>query len=145
LCPIVIVFHHIYRLIIVDEADHLNLGALQSIRNLNDEAGSGVVLAGNDKIYRQMYSRQRGYEFDQIRSRIAMRKKVYNDYTADEIRDIFPTLHTECLSILLNLACKDSLRMAVKIHTISARLAQAQGKKVTAGILKDIKRDYIGD
>ena len=42
------------RLIIIDEADHLSLDALQAVRNLNDLAGVGIVLSGNDKIYRQI-------------------------------------------------------------------------------------------
>lgn len=54
------------RLIIIDEADHLSLDALQAIRNLNDLAGVGIVLSGNDKIYRQMLSGKKGYEFDVV-------------------------------------------------------------------------------
>ena len=52
------------RLIIIDEADHLSLDALQAVRNLNDLAGVGIVLSGNDKIYRQMKAGRRSYEFD---------------------------------------------------------------------------------
>ena len=43
------------RLIIIDEADHLSLDALQAVRNINDLAGVGIVLSGNDKIYRQCW------------------------------------------------------------------------------------------
>ena len=46
-------FSNTHRLIIIDEADHLTLNALQAIRNLNDEAGIGIVLAGNEKLYMQ--------------------------------------------------------------------------------------------
>lgn len=47
-------FSNTHRLIIIDEADHLTLNALQAIRNLNDEAGVGIALAGNEKLYMQM-------------------------------------------------------------------------------------------
>lgn len=76
------------RLIIIDEADHLSLDALQAVRNLNDLAGVGIVLSGNDKIYRQMLAGRRSYEFDQLHTRIVVRKKVFNDYTVEEMKDI---------------------------------------------------------
>ena len=78
------------RLIIIDEADHLSLDALQAVRNINDLAGVGIVLSGNDKIYRQMLAGRRSYEFDQLRTRIVVRKKVVNDYTIEEMTAIFP-------------------------------------------------------
>ena len=45
------------RLIIVDEADHLSLQAIQALRSLNDQAHVGVVLSGNNKIYLQSIAR----------------------------------------------------------------------------------------
>ena len=52
------------RLLIIDEADQLTLDALQAVRSLNDKAGIGIVLAGNNKLYQQMVSGVRGGEFD---------------------------------------------------------------------------------
>lgn len=42
------------RLVIIDESDHLAMSALQAVRSLNDQAGIGIVLAGNSRIYNQM-------------------------------------------------------------------------------------------
>lgn len=68
-------FSNTHRLIIIDEADHLTLNALQAIRNLNDEAGIGIVLAGNEKLYMQMLTGSKNYEFDQIRTRIFLSRE----------------------------------------------------------------------
>lgn len=131
-------------LIILDEADHLTLDALQAIRNLNDSAGVGIVLSGNDKIYRQMYSGQRGYEFDQIRTRIIVRKRVINSYTVEEIASIFVNAPSDCIPYILNLACRESLRTAIKIFNVALEYAKAMDSKLTLPILKSVKDDLIG-
>lgn len=131
-------------LIILDEADHLTLDALQAVRNLNDSAGVGIVLSGNDKIYRQMYSGQRGYEFDQIRTRIIVRKRVINSYTPEEIEGIFVNAPSDCIPYIMSLACRESLRTAIKIFNLALEYAKAVNSKITLSILKSVKDDLIG-
>lgn len=131
-------------LIILDEADHLTLDALQAVRNLNDSAGVGIVLSGNDKIYRQMYSGQRGYEFDQIRTRIIVRKRVINSYTPEEIESIFVNSPSDCIPYIMNLACRESLRTAIKIFNLALEYAKAMNSKITLSILKSVKDELIG-
>lgn len=132
------------RLIIVDEADHLTLQALQAIRNLNDQAKVGIVLSGNDKIYRQMFTGQRGYEFDQIRTRIIVRKKVINNYTVEEMQNIFPQLNQDCLSVMIKIACGESLRTARKIYEIALEYCREKGEVVSAKILRDTQKQLFG-
>lgn len=103
------------RLVIIDEADHLTLSALQAVRNLNDQAGIGVVLSGNNKIYTQMLHGSRCSELDQIRTRIVVRRMVRNEYSLEEFRMMFPEAPTECLPYLVKLSADESLRTAVKI------------------------------
>lgn len=133
------------RLIIVDEADHLTLEALQAVRNLNDLAGVGVVLAGNDKIYKQMLSPRRGYEFDQIRTRMIVRKRVCNDYTQEEMNRLFPSLGADCIGYLLNLSHAESLRSAKKIYEIAQEFAAAKGSPVTLKHLRDTQKQLLGE
>ena len=104
------------RLIIIDEADHLTLNALQAVRNLNDEAHVGIVLAGNNKLYQQMVTGTRGYEFDQIRTRIFLKPCVMNDYSIDEISHIFPECDEKVQAVLLRTATEESLREAKKLY-----------------------------
>ena len=133
------------RLIIIDEADHLSLDALQAVRNLNNEAHCGIVLSGNDKIYRQMLSPRRGYEFEQIRTRIVVRKKVFNEYTVKEMETMFPALNQECIGYLLKLACAESLRTARKLYEVAAEVAAAQNHKLTVKHLRDTQRQLLGE
>lgn len=133
------------RLIIIDEADHLSLDALQAVRNLNDEANCGIVLSGNDKIYRQMLSPRRGYEFEQIRTRIIVRKKVFNEYTVEEMRAMFPSLNQECISYMLKLACAESLRTARKLYEVAKEVANAKKEALSVKHLRDIQKQLLGE
>jgi len=137
--------HNSSRLIIIDEADHLSFDALQAIRNLNDLAGVGIVLSGNDKIYRQMLSGRRSYEFDQLRTRIVIRKKVYNEYTLDEMAVMFPSTNQDGIAYLMKLACSESLRTAKKLFDVAAEFASAQHVSLTAKLLRDTQRQFFGD
>lgn len=133
------------RLIIVDEADHLSLQAIQALRSLNDQAHVGVVLSGNNKIYLQMYSPRRGYEFDQIRTRIIARKKVVNDYTAEEIHGVFPGLGDAETGYLLKLANRESLRTAIKIYRIASDAARSAKIPLNVALLKRTQLEFLGN
>lgn len=123
------------RLVIIDEADHLTLDALQAVRSLNDEANIGIVLAGNNKLYNQMVSGVRGYEFDQIRTRILLKPKVLNDYTIDEIARIFPDCDEKVLAILRQEATKESLREAIKLYNFCLMFTNSHGTKLTESVM----------
>ena len=133
------------RLIIIDEADHLSLDALQAVRNINDLAGVGIVLSGNDKIYRQMLAGRRSYEFDQLRTRIVVRKKVVNDYTIEEMTAIFPGLNQDCIGYLLKLANTESLRTAKKLYEVTIDFAAAQRSALTVKHLRSTQRQLLGE
>lgn len=132
------------RLIIIDEADHLTLQALQAVRNLNDRAKVGIVLSGNDKIYRQMLTGQKGQEFDQIRTRISVRKRVVNDYTPEEILNIFPALDERSLAFVLEVAMNESLRTAKKLYEIALEYAGTIGETLNVKHLKRTREQLFG-
>ena len=130
------------RLIIIGEADHLNAQALQAVRNLNDEAGIGLLFSGNDKIHNQMYGRG-SLQFDQLRTRIGIRIKVTNDYLMEEIQNVFPNLSDECNAYLLKIACNESLRAAKKCYKVASQFAISRNIKLTAKHLKDTQKQLF--
>ncbi|MBD5497119.1 MAG: AAA family ATPase [Lachnospiraceae bacterium] len=135
-------FKNTGRLIIIDEADHLTLSALQAIRNLNDQAGIGIVLSGNNKIYTQMLQGSRCSELDQLRTRIVVRRMVRNEYSLEEFRMIFPEVPAECLPYLIKLSTDESLRTTIKIlelaykytNELDVKTLQAVRQQLTEGI-----------
>lgn len=133
------------RLIIIDEADQLTFNAIQAIRNLNDKAHVGILLSGNNRIYNQMVMGARCTEFDQVRTRIFMRPKVSNTYTVDEMQNIFPNVEPKGISVLLKLAERESLRMAVKLFNAVIELGVSTGNIVRASELKLVQEQFLGE
>ena len=132
------------RLIIIDEADHLSFSALQAVRNLNDLAGVGIVFSGNDKIYLHMTSPRKGYEYEQIRTRIIVRKKVHNEYTVEEIQGVFHCSGQAEQAFLMKLAGVESLRTAKKIFQLAAEAATATHRPFNAALLRQTQRKFLG-
>lgn len=86
------------KVIIIDEAQHLKLNALEEIRTLSDpsaitgQAGTGIVLIGNTEVYTRMVGKQEA-RFAQLFSRIRM-NRFYSTQkvTAEDIAKLFPKL-----------------------------------------------------
>lgn len=133
------------RLIIIDEADQLTFNAIQAVRNLNDKAHVGILLSGNNKIYNQMVMGARCTEFDQVRTRIFVRPKVSNSYTIEEMQHIFPNVEPKGIGVLLKLAERESLRMAVKLFNAVIELGINGGNTVKASDLKLVQEQFLGE
>lgn len=131
------------RLIIIDEADHLTFSALQALRNLNDEAGVGILLAGNDRIYNQMVCGVKSSEFDQLRTRIFARPKVCNEYTIDEIKGIFGVEDLDSVKLILEVAQSQSLRTARKMYNAAVELARMKKQPLRAAHLNTIRKQFL--
>jgi DNA transposition AAA+ family ATPase len=132
------------RLIIIDEADHLTLDALQAVRAINDEAHVGIVLAGNERIYLQMKYGSKSPKYKQLDQRILVRKRVYNDFTAEEIAAIFPKLDDKCSAFLLKLANSESLRIARKLFDIALENAGSRNEQLGVKHLKATHAELLG-
>ena len=133
------------RLLIIDEADHLNIDALQAVRNINDMAGIGIVLAGNNKIYLQMKSPRTGGVFDQIRTRIVIRKYMDNIFTVEEMKNMFPELDSTGIGIMIRIAEAESLRKAKQLYEIANEYANIKGIPLSAQTLRSVQEQMIGD
>lgn len=135
-------FKNTGRLVIIDEADHLTMAALQAVRNLNDQAGVGIVLSGNNRIYTQMLQGSKCSELEQLRTRIVVRRMARNEYSLEEFRAIFPETPDECLPYLIRLATDESLRTAIKIlelaydytDRMNLKTLQAVRQQLTEGL-----------
>lgn len=60
-------------LLVIDEAQHLDLAALEAVRSLHDASGCGLALSGNEYIYSRLTGRERAAHFAQLFSRIGKR------------------------------------------------------------------------
>ncbi|MBF0546197.1 MAG: AAA family ATPase [Candidatus Riflebacteria bacterium] len=70
-------------LLIIDEAQHLNLGSLEAIRGLHDESKIGIALVGNESVYGQLTGGKRSAEFAQLFSRVGKRLRLVKPHSED--------------------------------------------------------------
>lgn len=63
-------------LIVIDDAQHLCIRALDEIRSIHDATGIGIALVGNEVIYSQMTGGRRSAEFAQLFSRLSKRVQL---------------------------------------------------------------------
>ena len=116
------------KLLLIDEAQHLSIDALQAIRNINELAEVGVILAGNPSIYDNLNGANEE-ALDQLNSRIGRFCEVENKYTKKDMRMLFPDVSGECIDHLRSLAtARGGLRVATKHYAMAVDAANALGQ-----------------
>ena len=111
------------RLIIIDEAQHLSIRALENLRAINDVTESGIVLCGNPTVYDRMHGRGQAH-FAQLYIRIGIRRHIVEP-TLEDITKIFLSyeLDKESLLYLHKLALqRGGIRNCVKVLNIALHL-----------------------
>ena len=63
-------------LLIIDEAQHLGLRALEALRGLHDATNGGMALLGNEIIFARLAGGRRAADFAQIHSRVGKRVRL---------------------------------------------------------------------
>lgn len=71
-------------LLLIDEAQHLGLDALEAVRAIHDQAAIGLVLLGNESVFSQLTGGSRAAEFSQLYRRVGKRQRL----DKPEARDI---------------------------------------------------------
>lgn len=96
------------KVIIIDEAQHMRLTALEQIRTLADpnaitgNKGVGIVLIGNTEVYSKMKGKQQA-QFAQLFSRIKMSKYYSTSNVTDaDVEKLFPVLKQQKMYKELN-------------------------------------------
>jgi hypothetical protein len=70
-------------LLIVDEAQHLSVQALEELRTVHDRTGIGMVLSGNESVYARLTGGSRQATFAQLFSRIGKRLRLHRPLKTD--------------------------------------------------------------
>lgn len=131
-------------LLIIDEAQHLNVQALDQVRSLNDQSGVGLVLAGNDRVYTQMTGGNRAAYLDRLYSRIDqkihLRRSTQGD--ADAIIKAWGIEDTKCRDRIRDIAAKPgALRVLSKVLRMAAAYAMAAGRHICCDDIQAAARE----
>ncbi|MGH7813388.1 MAG: AAA family ATPase [Candidatus Binataceae bacterium] len=118
-------------LLIVDEAQHLSLPALEMVRSLHDKTGAGIALLGSALLHQAIRGSERG-ERAQIRSRVAMRLPLRTAAAGDvdRILDSWKLRGTAERKFLAEIARRaGALRTMVRTLALATAAAGADDRK----------------
>lgn len=120
-------------LLVFDEAQELNMQALDQVRCIHDRAKVGIALVGNERVYAQMAGSNRAAYLDRLYSRIGKRIHLRRSSEGDAAAVISAWGITDNPSRgrLLEIAGKPgALRVLSKALRLADTYAQAEGRKV---------------
>ncbi|EFK2650333.1 AAA family ATPase [Escherichia coli] len=134
--------------VIVDEADHLDIAALEELRLLQESTRIGLVLMGNHHLYTNMTGGSKTVEFARLFSRIAKRTAIkapkVNDVKA--IAEAWDVTAKKEQEFLLEIAQKPG---AIRTMTYTLRLAAmnayGKGKRVNEDCLREAYEELDQD
>lgn len=132
------------RVLIVDEAQHLTVRALNHLRCISDESGVGIALVGNEEVYSKLRGSGKA-DFAQLFSRVGMRKQVQTrDIRMEDIKSIFGKYELDdgVLKLLGGVANTPyGLRGAVNVYINTAAV---YGEVTEKGMVKVMRDMNIG-
>lgn len=134
-------------LLIIDEAQHLNINSLEAIRALHDATGVGLALVGNESVYARLTGGSRAATFAQLFSRLGKRLCL----TMPQEEDVYAL--AECFSVtgtqenlaLLEIARKPgALRGVVKALRLATVIAAGEGQALSVSHIRLAWQDLGG-
>lgn len=121
-------------LLLVDEAQHLSVGALEAIRALHDAAELAVALVGNEQVYARLTGGNRQAQFAQLFSRVGKRVALGRPMPEDvDVLTAAWGLEEAGLKAVVGriAATPGGLRSATKALRLAFALAQGAGKPLS--------------
>jgi len=120
-------------LLVIDEAQHLSVSALDEIRSIHDDTGVGIALVGNDGVFARMAGGRNAQQLDRLYSRVGKRLSLRQSTEADIIAMIsaWGIDDTKCRATLIEIARRPgALRTLNKTLRLASMHAAAEGRGV---------------
>lgn len=131
-------------LLIVDEAQHLSIQALDQVRSVHDATLIGVALVGNEYVYSRMTGGTRAPYLDRLFSRIGKRVSLRapSDSDIDALIGAWKITDTSCRAQIREIAKRPgALRSVTKVLRLAASLAAANNRTLTSADLQAASRE----
>lgn len=126
-------------LLLIDEAQHLSVAALEQIRSIHDATGVAIALVGNDGVFARMAGGRNATQLDRLYSRVGKRVALRKSTEADILALIkaWGVDDTECMPVLIEIAQRPgALRTLTKTLRLASMNAAAEGRGVCC---KDVR------
>lgn len=130
-------------LLVIDEAQHLAVQAVEEIRSIHDAAKVGLVLCGNEKVYTVLTGGNRSAVFAQLFSRVGRRLRIGAPSKEDvnAILDAWGLKGTPERIYAQQIAGMDmGFRGLINVLEESAMASQGSGKPIDAGMMRHVRR-----
>lgn len=134
-------------LLIIDEANHLSVPALEQIRSIYDDVKIGVALVGNKEILERMTSGHHAKNLDRLYSRIGKRDSFTKCTKEDalNILDAWGVKDAECRRQLTDIASKPgALRTMSKVLRLASMYAAAESRPLSLADVRAAGRELAG-
>lgn len=127
--------------LIIDECQHLSFPALEGLRRIYDVTGISLVYVGQPGFFYEMKSRNRGLIFDQIVSRITIKRFLGKEIPEQDVQlvaeSICPGLDKKCVRFLHRITLGEGKFRALRdTLKIAQRIGQVEDRKMTLDLLK---------
>lgn len=135
-------------LLIVDEAQHLSVAALDAMRALHDATGLGLALVGNESVYARMTGGNRAAYLDRLFSRIGKRVRLVRSTKGDidALIDAWNVSVKECRKSLHEIASKPGgLRGMTKVLRLASMFAAGADRPLNCDDIRAAWRDLGGE
>lgn len=132
------------RVVVIDEAQHLTVRALNHLRCLSDESGVGICFIGNDEVYSKLKGSGKA-DFAQLFSRIGMRKQVMvSSITRQDVKAVFgeSAVEEEAMELLYRI-CRTNYGMRGAVNVFINTAAVFEEISCT-GLTKMMREMNIG-
>lgn len=134
-------------LLVIDEAQHLSVAALDQIRSIHDATGVGIALVGNEAVYARMTGGNRAAYLDRLFSRIGKKVRLIRP-TAEDVRALIACWgidDAKCMATLQDIASKPgALRGLTKTLRLASMHAAAEGRAICCTDVKTAWRELGG-
>lgn len=131
-------------LLIVDEAQNLNIQALDQVRSIHDMCQIGLALVGNETVYGRMTGGNHAPFLDRLFSRIGKRVALRGASEADidALINAWKITDTGCKEHIKAIARRPgALRVLTKVLRLASSFAAAQGKPLCCDDVKAAWKD----
>lgn len=131
-------------LLVIDEAQHLGVQAVEEIRSIHDAAKVGLVLCGNEKVYTVLTGGNRSAVFAQLFSRVGRKLKIGAPTREDvnAILDAWGLMGAPERTYAHQIAGADmGFRGLINVLEESAMASQGAGKPIDVAMLRLVRRE----
>lgn len=134
-------------LLILDEAQHVSISALEELRAIQDEKRCGLALVGNATVLRRLQGSSRDPAYAQLFGRVGNRVQLPKASEQD-VTLVLATMGVDAadvLSVAMDILKKEDMRVVIKATRKAMLLASGANENLDARFLRAAYKQLAGE